>query len=171
MNKFKRPLERFLLPVRGLLTGAARHVWGRVVPLIAGSPVLIRDGVCVHVIAITRDIPLLAGQVKGALALIEARAPWAYRRLKRSVTGVIVVPMKGLGRGSHVDGGRWVYLDEAHVRRSTAAARGATLVHEATHAHVFAKGIPYRGELRDRIEAICARAAKDFLAVASTTSS
>jgi hypothetical protein len=37
------------------------------------------------------------------------------------------------------------------------------LVHEATHGELFARGIPYEGELRPRVERLCVREEQRFV--------
>lgn len=154
-------------PVASLSRALATLVWDWVAPFFLGAPVLARDGIDVHVVSRARDAADVAHRVSAALAEIESHAPREYRRLKAHVRSVAILPMSKLGRGAHVDRGRRVYLDEAHVRRATAIATGAVVVHEATHAFLSARGVPYRAEVRERIEALCTRVAEQFREAAS----
>lgn len=142
-----------------VLRSMVLKAWRLLAPLVLGAPALSRDGIHVHVLGRASDSDEIAGRAVAALEAIESRVPREYRRMRRHVRGIVILPMSTLGRGAHVDGGRFVYLDENQVRRGTALSTGAVLLHEATHAFVSARGIPYRRHLRARIEALCTRVA------------
>lgn len=120
-----------------------------------------------HALVNRADERTLAQSVGAAIDFVAVTDPRAYRRLCIHVERIIVLPMQGMGRGAHVGGGRQMYLDETHVRRSSSSAVAATIVHESTHAFLAARGAHLRHDLKRRVESRCQREAKEFLAIAS----
>jgi hypothetical protein len=114
------------------------------------------DGLWVGAL-VSRPEPLLR-RVREALHLIKTHDRLRYDRLTRDLKRIWVDPAvpPNASYRSRLDAcmlnDRFV-LDED----STPELIAATIVHEATHARVYACGIGYEEKLRPRIEAICVR--------------
>jgi hypothetical protein len=114
------------------------------------------DGLWVGTFEPERDAVLR--RVEDALALIKTYDRRRYDRLTRDLARVWVRILPGdLGQFS-----RSLEACELDVRfvldaTSTPAMIAATIVHEATHARLFRRGIGYEPKLRARAEAVCFR--------------
>ena len=111
--------RRGRLSMSALVRGLLGWTWGRIVRLVAGPPLLSREGLTVHTLVKQAEGGKLAQHVGAAINLVSLTDLRAYRRLRTHVDRIIVLPMQGMGRGAHVGGGRQVYLDEMHVQRSS----------------------------------------------------
>ncbi|MER9939516.1 hypothetical protein [Mesorhizobium sp. M0088] len=97
-----------------------------------------------------------ADRVVAALGLIKQFDPVRYRRIIRDLNRIWITTIPGaLGRfikstaTCEID--RRFVLDEQTVTEQIAS----TIVHEATHARLFRRGIGYEEQLRARVEGIC----------------
>jgi hypothetical protein len=98
------------------------------------------------------------GRISEALELIRARAPRRSERLRRDVRRIVVIAAGGPEY--------WPEADAIVVTRRTLDQSreevALVIVHEATHARLWAMGIPYIHALRGRIEHTCVRAEVAF---------
>lgn len=94
-------------------------------------------------------------KLREALSLIESRLPLVHSRMMGDIRRIILVHSGGPEYWPFVNG---IALTQGIVERSDVDLLAMTLVHEATHAHLMARGIPYSEENRERIERICVKA-------------
>jgi hypothetical protein len=95
-------------------------------------------------------------QVVEALNLIRNFDPVRYNRLRRDVRRIWVkVIPTGMANFEH---STWTCnLDPRYMKDQPAESIACTIVHEATHARLFRRGIDYEEERRARVEQICLR--------------
>ncbi len=97
-------------------------------------------------------LPLCFAKLRRALDFLAERDPRRYRRLHRDVKRVLVSRYEG----SHfLPPLRMIVLYWPNAAMDTPEEIALSLVHEATHARLHARGIAYLPELRARIEAAC----------------
>ena len=91
-----------------------------------------------------------------ALDLLASGYPQCFARLRRDTRGVLIMPL-GTAVGEFFPPLKICCLDEKYVsKKSTLADEiAATLVHEATHAHLYVVGIGYPGPMHLRMEKLC----------------
>lgn len=106
---------------------------------------------------------LCGRKVEAALRLIHDHDPRRLRRIQRDIDGIFLSFTTG-DIGCFHQGIRIVALRVDYVASpSTSAAEVAsTIVHEGTHARLFALGFDYAPARRARIEAICHRSEAAF---------
>jgi hypothetical protein len=98
------------------------------------------------------DGELLLDKVTEALDLIAVCDPRRFARIRRQVRAVFVVP----AGGEIYDQGLGGYMATASLLRQRSAAHVAlAIVHEATHARLWASGIRSTAANLDRIERLC----------------
>jgi hypothetical protein len=104
-------------------------------------------------------------RAEDALALIKRYSPLHYARVVRQLARlwVHVLPKPG---ACYLDSLNACILDERYIlNEATTIERIAmSIVHEATHARLDAKGILYDEMLRARVEAACMRRERAFVA-------
>jgi hypothetical protein len=94
-----------------------------------------------------------------ALSLIAATDATRFRRVRRDLRRMILVP----GGGQFYQPGLRAYaIDEATLHRSSTISMAVGIVHEATHARMWNRGIRYGHDARGRVEAACVRAEVAF---------
>ena len=101
--------------------------------------------------------------LREALALIATHDPSRYAKMGRDLTGVWarIVP----GSIGKFDYRHFICeLDHRFVKTASAEQIASVIVHEATHARLWRRGIEYPEELRSRIEAVCIRRQQAFAA-------
>jgi len=100
-----------------------------------------------------------------ALSVIKTYDRRLYQRLIRDLERIWVqVTPGGL---AHFDSSIWAcVLDPRYVLDETKSSEeiASTIVHEATHARLWRRGIGYQEELRSRVEAACFRRERAFAA-------
>jgi hypothetical protein len=104
-------------------------------------------------------------RVEGALNLIKAHDPQRYGRVIRDLERVWVTLIAG-GR-AQFDPSTWTCeLDERYVCDDTTTTEqiASSIVHEATHARLYRRGIGYEEALRPRVEATCIQRERAFAA-------
>ena len=103
------------------------------------------------------DAASILERIEQALALIRLHAPRRYQRLRRDLSRIWVRLLPG-DLASFNAAARACELDSRYVRDDavTAGELAASIVHEASHARID-RYIPYREDLRHRIEAACRR--------------
>jgi hypothetical protein len=150
MRRIALALEVLLRPLRGL----ARRI---VAALYRAGDVdgfeladLSTDGTSVEV---------LRERLAAALATINYYAPRRARRLKKDLKGFLITDAEG---AEFVPSIRACALSSAYVARASADELAATIVHEGTHARLWACGIHYPPKLRERIERLCVAEEIDF---------
>ena len=98
------------------------------------------------------DGELLLDKITEALALIAVHDPRRLARMRRQVRAVFVVP----AGGEIYDHGLDAYMATASLLRQRLASHVAlAIVHEATHARLWASGIRSTAANLDRIERLC----------------
>jgi hypothetical protein len=122
------------------------------------------DGLWIGV-AYEDDPEPILGRVEAALRLIKEWDRVRYDRLLRDLERVWVDLLPG-ALGSFVRSIRACKLDIRFVMDEATSAEmiAATIVHEATHARLFRRGIGYEESLRQRVEAVCVRRELAFAA-------
>jgi hypothetical protein len=104
-------------------------------------------------------------RVEEALHLIKTYDRRRYERLIRDLKRVWVVVI--IGGVAQFDHSIWAcMLDPRHVLDETKppAQIAASIVHEATHARLWHRGIGYQEEIRSRVEEVCFRRERAFAA-------
>jgi hypothetical protein len=104
-------------------------------------------------------------RVEEALCLIKKYDRRRYDHLIRDLERiwVLIIP----GGIAHFDSSIWAcVLDPRHVlnEENSAARIAASIVHEATHARLWRRGIGYQENMRLRVEAVCFRSEQAFAA-------
>lgn len=92
-----------------------------------------------------------------ALALIKARDPRRFRRIKREIRSIVSM---SLSPGSYTRPWRQCNIDFRHFDfasnpESALQSYCCVLVHEATHGHLYSRYINYDEKSRERIERLC----------------
>lgn len=134
------PAYIFAMKVAWWLAHNERHLDVEIGFLFCGSSQALRD------------------KISRALDLLAAGYPRCLARLRRASRGVLVMPL-GTAVGEFFSPLKLCCLDEKYVSKDSTLADeiAATLVHEATHAHLYAIGIGYPGPMHLRIEKLCHR--------------
>lgn len=78
--------------------------------------------------------------------------PRGFARARRTMPRIVIMSSR---RSYYHIAGDICVVDLARALRASVWNLTTTLVHEATHAHLIHRGIPYTPELRDRIERFC----------------
>jgi hypothetical protein len=125
------------------------------------------------ILADTQDSALFRSAVPSALQLIKNLDSRRFRRVQRYVRWVVNCPLP-YGGGQYHYRTRTCRLD---IEKATpepdpayaAAAIASTLIHEATHGVIDARGIRYTGRLRSRVERCCVREQNRFIARLSSS--
>jgi len=101
---------------------------------------------------------LLLERLRAALVLVKTYDSLRYRRLTCYLKRIWVTPVYGPRACFYYRLGACV-LNPCYVLRDTMTPEhlAATIVHEATHARLWAMGFRYEEKARPRIEAICVR--------------
>lgn len=105
-------------------------------------------------------------RVAQALSLIKTSDPLRYRRILRDIDRIVVAP---LVTGAEAQYSRTINaceIDERYMlgERYAPELAASVVVHEATHARLEHMGFAYVEERRQRIERICMRRERAFLA-------
>ena len=107
----------------------------------------------------------IRAQITAALQLIGEFAPSELERLRRISRGIVVARLYG-ARAEWRQSIRVCIVSSHYLRDpdTTAAGIASSIIHELMHARLDAIGFDYREERRARIERICFRASRRFLA-------
>ena len=102
-----------------------------------------------------------------ALALIRTADPRRFQRVKEHIKWIVNCTLEQPGAEYHKEF-KSVRLDfeepeEESDRDFKAGFWARSLVHEATHGHLFRYGIAYTDELRGRIERLCVKEENRFI--------
>ena len=103
-------------------------------------------------------------RVTQAIELIARTDPRRFGRLRSDLRGIWIVGSAGAGEyESHL---QLCALDPSYILRAdvTVPDIAATIVHEATHARLWACGFRYDQAIRPRIERVCIKAEIAFAA-------
>ena len=98
------------------------------------------------------DLEVLAERVGRALALIAAFDPGRLRRVERDLRRFGI---EAVGGDRYDPGFRAHVLSKDWLQTSNDTDVALNIVHEATHARIFGRGIPYNARTAERIEAVC----------------
>src|SRR5687768_8663852 len=106
---------------------------------------------------VERDGGAILQRVEQALGMIRNYDARRYRRLRHDLSRIWVRLLPSY-RASFSASARACQLDSRYVRNAvvTVEELATCIVHEATHARI-AHCVPYRPELRQRIETVCRR--------------
>ncbi|MEM6821060.1 MAG: tetratricopeptide repeat protein [Verrucomicrobiota bacterium] len=112
------------------------------------------------------DDALFLDMVTEALKLIEKNDLRRFERVCRHVNWIVNSELLSLGRYQRIF--RVCYLDflgygVAEEREKNVVRLALTIIHEATHGHIFAKHVAYTKSLRIRIERLCRLEEERFL--------
>jgi hypothetical protein len=146
ISKLKLLLEKFLQRLM-LFTSASRRI----------------DGLWVG--CFDNDSASSLDRVEEALSLIKKYDRRRYDRLIRDLERVWVQLIPG--GIAHFDSSIWAcVLDPRHVLNHANSTEriASSIVHEATHARLWRRGIRYQEDLRSRVEAVCFRSERAFAA-------
>lgn len=119
------------------------------------------DGIWLGIASDKSGDPVL-DRVESALGLIKQYDAIRYRRVMRDVERIWVKPLIG-ARGQFSSTFKRCALDHNFVVSASPEAIASTIVHEATHGHVWLRKFGYPEALRPRIEKICFRQQLLFL--------
>jgi hypothetical protein len=102
---------------------------------------------------------LIYERLNEALKILREYAPARYERVLRSLNGVLFWGTDAI-RASYDPANGVCRLAESFTLApgKTATAIACTIVHEATHAWLFKRGIQYDEPIRHRVELVCIRA-------------
>ncbi|HEY5777760.1 MAG TPA: hypothetical protein VIT00_03435 [Terrimicrobiaceae bacterium] len=103
------------------------------------------------------DAEAIFQRVEEALEMIRLHDPRRYQRLRRDISRIWIRVLPGSQADFHA-AAQACELDPRFVRDATVTVHelAATIVHESAHARID-RCIPYREDLRHRIEAACRR--------------
>lgn len=112
------------------------------------------DGLWIGAFTDKKGLEPLA-HVRAALALIRGYDKHRYKRVRRRLDKILVQLCPS--RGRYVPELRRCVIDADFVEKGEIAQIASTIVHEATHAELFARGVSYETSIRARVEAICSK--------------
>lgn len=101
------------------------------------------------------------GNVLAALALIKTCEPNRYSRLTKDLKGILVDILPG-AIGQYNPSEDFCDLDERFVASAMPDKIAAVIIHEATHARLWHRGIRYEESVRARVEHACIRRERHF---------
>jgi predicted SprT family Zn-dependent metalloprotease len=150
MRRVATALEVLLRPFRGLVLRAAANIYraGKVSDL--------------HVVDLSGGAvraEVLQDRLAAALRTIERHDRRRATRLKTDLKRFLITDAEG---AEFIPSIRACALSSRYVARASADELAATIVHEATHARLWARGIRYSRSRRERIERLCTREEIDF---------
>lgn len=134
------------------------------------APVI--DGICIRNIAIDSSDEKedrFVAYMRAALVLIQAFDPIRYRRVVRHLRFIVNGPCSSSARYEHetkacrIDFNKCSQEDEGTIHPWYVASFANSIVHEATHAYLMDRFIPYTVENRTRVERICIDQQNEFL--------
>ncbi|MGH7426893.1 MAG: hypothetical protein ACREJ4_00755 [Candidatus Methylomirabilaceae bacterium] len=121
-------------------------------------------GIAVVVLSESDSTGLLFAKLEQAIRLIAEADPYRLARIRRDIARILVVP----GGGDFFHAGlQACVIDEASARGYDVPELSLVIVHEAAHARIHRRHIPYEDSARARIEAACVRAEYYFARRAS----
>lgn len=114
------------------------------------------DGLWVGILDDKKAAEVALSDIRQALALIREHDSYRYHRVISRLDKVLVVPSHN--QGEYVRALRRCILATAMVKERNIGRIAGLLIHEATHAELFDRGIAY-GNLasRKRVEDFCSR--------------
>jgi len=151
------PFE-FTDTARGSLLALPRRIMARI--LLALSPKEVVAGFEVSALNSTLTPPLVS-QLRSAIELIGNLEPRVLRRIHQDVSRIMFVEAGGPEYWPFADG---FILNTNFAKESDVEFIALTIIHEATHARLWKRGIRYRNDARERIERICVGAELAFAA-------
>jgi hypothetical protein len=111
--------------------------------------------------------PFFRQTFAGALEVTRLKDPRRFRRVCRYIKGIVALPI------GHAHAGYLENLKVCGVRFQPPPSKeklpnwwawyASILVHEATHGLIYARGIPYDEQYRERIERLCFKEENRFL--------
>lgn len=112
----------------------------------------------------THDVDSSFHKLEAALATIARHDPPRYAQLKRNVPRIWIGPIPNYARGQWIDELRLCMLRDSFVADDEVSASyvAALLVHEATHARMRRRGIPFDEKIRPRVERACIKSQLAF---------
>lgn len=101
-------------------------------------------------------------RVEDSLKVIKQYDLTRYRRILHEIEEIWIVPLYGESGMFDPRSPKRCYLDYRYVAVSSHEAIASTIIHEATHARLWRRGIGISEELRHRFEKICIRQELSF---------
>jgi hypothetical protein len=111
------------------------------------------------------DVEASFDKLDAALATIARFDPPRYAHLKRNVPRIWIGPIPNYARGQWIDELRLCMLRDSFVADEDVSVSyvAALLVHEATHARMRRRGIPFDETIRPRVERACIKSQLAFV--------
>ena len=100
-------------------------------------------------------------KVRDALTMIRTYDPRRYSRLLKDLDGILVDILPG-AIGQFNSSEDFCDLDERFIASATSDKIASVIVHEATHARLWHRGILYGEDIRARVEHVCIRQERLF---------
>lgn len=100
------------------------------------------------------SINTIRSRLSSALALVTRHDPRRAGRLRRDLKRFWITDAEG---GEFIPSIRACSVRAGYVVDASTDALAALIVHEGVHARLWASGVPYADELRERIERTCVR--------------
>jgi len=113
------------------------------------------DGLKISAFVDRKESAAVLASVRQALELLKSTDAHRYRRVVRRLDHVLLAPTPIQGEYAHAL--RRCILSKNMALAGEIRRLAVTLVHEATHAELFDRGIGYGLEIRARVEDVCAR--------------
>jgi len=113
------------------------------------------DGLKISAFVDRKESTAVLANVRQAIELLKSTDAYRYRRVVRRLGHVLVAPTPIQGEYAPVL--RRCVLSKKMALAGEIRRIAVTLVHEATHAELFDRGIGYGLEIRARVEDVCAR--------------
>lgn len=134
----------------------------------SNSPLRHVDGL--RIVDIAAELPSLARleRIESALACVRKLAPRRYRRVTTDLRRIVIT--RARAAGEYVPAAGACFLDAEYVETRSREVIASAIVHEATHARLWGRGIRYGSAIRGRVERRCILEEIDFLQHAEGTS-
>jgi hypothetical protein len=111
------------------------------------------DGLTVSAFVDRKESAVILGNVREALALIRQYDAYRYRRVVTRLSRIVVNPSPN--QGEYIRSLRRCILGKSTVESGDIRNIALTIIHEATHAELFDRGIGYDAKIRIRVEDVC----------------
>lgn len=144
----------------------SKLIWRLISPLNAWTyrrcKVGEHDGICIADVSLRKDLkPVFANYVNQALDLVAAKDSRRYRRIRTNLRFIVHKELarafanyRRCERACFIDIGHT--LDRERTKNVSLFLLAVSLVHEATHAEIFRRGVAENRKNAVRMERICA---------------
>jgi hypothetical protein len=119
------------------------------------------DGICIADVSLRKDLkPVFASYINQALDLVAAKDPRRYRRIRKNIQFIVHKELvrafaicRPCEQACFIDLGHTV--DRERTKKVSVFLVATSLVHEATHAEIFRRGVAWNRKNAPRMERIC----------------